>query len=70
MSLTEKGIAKAVLKESIKASSQCLKDLVVISSLLHPETMKEAVFHVHALQNIFIAEYARFTDLKKELKLN
>lgn len=58
---------KAVLKKAIQDASLP----VAISQIndLHPTTLKEVEGHIHQIQNILIAEYARYTELKTELEL-
>ena len=60
---------KEILKKAVKSSTYCLEDLNFIAKELHPSTMGDVIFHIHALQHIFISEYARFTKIKKELDL-
>lgn len=58
---------KAVLKQAIKDTSLVMK----ISDVddLHPTTLTEIHNYVHQIQNILVAEYARYTPLKDELQL-
>lgn len=58
-------------KQIIKSA---IKDITLVNHVsrikdLHPTTLKEIEGHVHQIQNILIAEYVRYTDLKEELGL-
>jgi hypothetical protein len=60
-------IEKEILKRAIKDASLPAKIQEIKS--LHPKTLDEIEGHIHQIQNILIAEYARYTDLKDELEL-
>lgn len=63
---------KAEFLAALKASIKEITRPMIIAhygNLIHPETVPELVFHIHAIQNILIAEYARHTPLKEELDL-
>ncbi len=60
--------AKAILKQAIKEATLPLK-ICDIGKDLHPTTIQEIQNHIHQIQNILIAEYVRFTDIKEELDL-
>lgn len=62
---------KKILKDSFQRLSMAvdLRSLSDYQDLLHPKTMDELVLHIHNLQFRIIAEYARFTPIKDELKL-
>lgn len=58
---------KVILKKAIK-------DVTLINAIcaiddLHPTTLKEVEGHIHQIQNILVAEYVRYTELKNELEL-
>jgi hypothetical protein len=58
---------KAILKQAVKDASLPIKISVIAD--LHPTTIVEVQTLIHQIQNILIAEYARYTDLKNELDL-
>lgn len=53
---------------------QAIKDITFVNKIqeisdLHPTTLNEIGLHIHQIQNILIAEYVRYTDLREELGL-
>jgi hypothetical protein len=58
---------KKILKQAIQDASLPLKIKKIND--LHPTTLIEIKNYIHSIQNILIAEYARYTDLKTELEL-
>lgn len=58
---------KGIIKQAIANASLPLKICKIKD--LHPRTLNEIEAHVHQIQNILIAEYARYTDLKEILGL-
>jgi len=59
---------KLILRNAIKDVTLVNK-ISFIGEDLHPTTLLEIQTHIHQIQNILIAEYVRFTDLKNELDL-
>jgi hypothetical protein len=59
--------AKRILKQAIMDVSLPVKICAIKD--LHPKTLSEIEGHIHQIQNILIAEYVRYTDLKDELGL-
>ena len=59
--------AKDILKQAIKDVT--LVNRVSTIKDLHPTTINELQNHIHQIQNILIAEYARYTPLKDELEM-
>lgn len=59
--------AKDILKQAIK--DVALVNRVSTIKDLHPTTINELQNHIHQIQNILIAEYARYTPLKDELEM-
>ena len=66
-SISESGQIKKILKQAINDASLPVKICGIKN--LHPKTLNEVEGHVHQIQNILIAEYARYTDLKDEIGL-
>jgi hypothetical protein len=59
--------SKRILKQAIADASLLVKICAIKD--LHPRTLSEIEGHIHQIQNILIAEYVRYTDLKDELGL-
>ena len=60
---------RIILKKLIQDCANVPNQITLVSSNLHPSTIPDLQFHVHAIQNILIAEYVRHTQLKDELGL-
>jgi hypothetical protein len=69
---------KKLIEESLSPTKKILKQAIADASLpakicliqdLHPTTLKEVKDHIHQIQNILIAEYVRYTELKDEIGL-
>ena len=58
---------KFIIKRAIKEIPAVMKISVIDD--LHPTTLSEIHTLVHQIQNILVAEYARYTNLKDELQL-
>lgn len=67
VSLQKPDEAKEILKQAIKDASLPVKICKITD--LHPTTLLEIQNHIHQIQNILIAEYVRYTDLKDEIGL-
>ena len=59
--------SKALIKQAIADASLPVKICAIKD--LHPTTLNEIQNHIHQIQNILIAEYVRYTDLKDEIGL-
>lgn len=67
MKMAQSRGAKNILAQAIKDASLPIKICKI--KTLHPTTLREVEGHIHQIQNILIAEYARYTPIKKELGL-
>ena len=59
------------IKQEIKSCFEYVSKFTMLNNIeaLHPSTVIEMQYHIHALQNVLISEYARHTEIKDELNL-